>query len=195
LRDRGKQVVDIILGLPTLILRFIVWVGERIARGLVGWWLGKVLGYVAKSIMISDREVCLVGGVDPLRLRVRFRISNGSASVVRLRSIVVYLYCGGALVGSVVGDTSNNPLVSPNGVNVRIRRGESIDVSVEITPSIYLWFWLLPSSNYDLVSSSVVLDTVWGRITKFLDGRTNNRVIGSKVLIDSFIDRVRGVIK
>lgn len=187
--------MDIMLGLPSLVLRFLVWVGERVAHGLVGWWLERVRRYVAKSIVISDREVGLVGGVDPLRLRVRFKISNGSASAVRLKSIFVYLYCGGALVGSEVGDTRNNPLVTPNGVNVRIMRGESIDVSVEITPSVYLWFWLLPSSNYDLIWSSVVLDTIWGRITKSLDGRTNNKVIDSKAQIDSFVDRVRRMLK
>jgi len=187
--------MDIMLGLPTVVLRFVVWVGERVAHGLVGWWLGRVRRYVAEAIVISDREVDLVSGVDPLRLRVRFNISNGSASAVRLRSIFVYLYCGGALVGSVVGDTRDNPLVSPKGVNACIMRGAPTEVSVEIIPSVYLWFWLLPSSNYELISSSIVLDTVWGRIIKSIDGGTNNKVIASKTLIDSFVDRVRRLIK
>ena len=90
--------MDIFLGLPTILLRFIEWLGKMIAKVIIGWWIGKIRKYITDAITISDRRVELVSGVDPLRLRLRFKVHNGSASNVQLERITIHLFCGGAPV-------------------------------------------------------------------------------------------------
>jgi hypothetical protein len=192
--------MDIFLGLPTILLKFLEWLGEMIAQITVGWWVGKIRKYVADAITISDRRVELVSGVDPLRLRVRFKVHNGSASDIKLEKINLYLFCGGAPIGSVSGEIKNNPFVDVGGNNLEIRqftikRGNLTDVSVEITPSIYLWFWLLVDSGYDIRSSTAEFKTTWGYIHKSLDGDVDNKVKESKNWIGQFLTKVKTITK
>lgn len=146
-----------------------------------------------EAISPSDFKVSIVTRVDPLRLSLGFRLHNGSASGIRLNKVTVHLFCGGAHVGSVVGAVLDNPFVHVSPKNSTIGRGTGVDLSVDITPDIYLWFWLLPDSGYSLCSSSIQVLTSWGAIDVPLVGKAVSEVGQYKDQIDDFRNRVRRI--
>jgi len=94
----------------------------------------------------------------------------------------------------VAGAVLDNPFVHVSPASPIIGRGKSVDISVDITPDIYLWFWLLPDSNYSLHSSSIEVLTSWGAIDVPLTGDVTSEVGKYKGRIDEFLDRVRRVL-
>jgi len=146
-----------------------------------------------EAISPSDFNVGIVAGRDPLRLSLGFKLHNGSASRIQLSKIKVHLYCGGAHVCSVVGAIKDNPSVQVNPENLTIGRGKKADVSLDITPDLYLWFWLLPDNGYSLCLSSIRVITSWGNIEVPLEGNISSQVSQHKPQIDEFRDRVRRV--
>lgn len=158
----------------------------------VRWWLGWIRGRIADAIIPSDFEVSVNTGVDPLKLVLRFKLHNGSASNIRLNRITAHLFCGGtAHVGSVVGTMSHNPFVDFSPESPKVGRGKSADISIYITPDIYLWFWLLPGGAYSLHSSSIEIQTNWGLIDVPLIGKITSQVGSQRRSIEEFRDRVR----
>jgi hypothetical protein len=108
---------------------------------------------MSQAILPSDFSVNVVTGVDPLRLKLRFRLHNGSASSIRLSGIKAHLFCGGAYVGSVAGAALDNPFVYVSPANPTIDRGKSVDISIDITP-VYIPLVLAPTGQW-LLSSFV----------------------------------------
>lgn len=158
----------------------------------VRWWLGWIRERIADAVIPSDFKVSVNTGVDPLKLILRFKLHNGSAAGIQLNRIAVHLFCGGAAhVGSVVGVVSHNPFVDFSPASPKIGRGKSVDISVYITPDIYLWFWLLSDGGYSLHSSSIEILTSWGSIDVPLTADITNEVRNQRRSIDEFRDRVR----
>ena len=94
-------------------------------------------------------------------------------------------------MGSMVGAIKDNPFVHVNPEDLAIGRGKRADISIDITPDIYLWFWLLSDSGYFLHLSSISVITSWGAIDVLLEGKIFNHVSQYKHQIDEFRDRVR----
>lgn len=166
------------------------WIGERLAMIFVHWWREKMRRYVSDAVIASDYKVDLVTGVDPLKLRLQFKVHNGSTSDIQLKRVAVHLFCGDAHVGSVVGQVTENPFIKIS-FDPRIRRGKRAEVSIDFTPSIYLWFWLLSSGGFDLRSSVVEASTGWGDITVPLSENIHNNVKERIHDIDKFVESVR----
>jgi hypothetical protein len=95
-----------------------------------------------------------------------------------------------AHVGSVVGPISGNPFINIKPVN-QIGRGVTADLSIQFTPNIYLWFWLLPNGDYSLHSSSIECLTSWGAIDVPLTDKISDELRGINRSIEEFQDRVR----
>lgn len=169
------------------------WVLRILWTLVVRWWLRLMRKRMLEAIRPSDFMVSVVTGVDPLRLVLRFKLHNGSASNIRLNRITAHLFCGGAHVGSVAGAMLDNPFVHISLETSIIGRGKSVDLSVDITPDIYLWFWLLQDSGYALHSSSMEVLTSWGAVDVPLKGKVISEVGQFKGPIDEFRDRVRRV--
>lgn len=186
--------VDVATLLLTWLSEGIRWVVGKVWTIFVRWWLGWIRRRMSEAIIPSDFSVNAVPGVDPLRLKLQFTLHNGSASSIRLNGIKAHLFCGGAHVGSVAGDVLDNPFVHVSPESPTIGRGKRVDISIDITPDIYLWFWLLQDSGYSLHSSSIEVLTSWGAIDVPLTGKVISKVGQYKVRIDEFRKRVRGLL-
>ena len=185
--------MEVAVSILTWLSEIVRWVVGKMWSLFVRWWLGWIRRRMSEAIIPSDFSVNIVTGVDPLRLKLRFRLHNGSASSIRLNGIKAHLFCGGAHVGSVAGAALDNPFVYVSPANPTIGRGKSVDISIDITPDIYLWFWLLPDSGYSLHSSIIEVLTSWGAIDVPLTGKVVSEVRQYKGQIDEFRDRVRRV--
>lgn len=187
--DEGAMDIGVLF--LTALSELAQWIVRILLMVFVKWWLNWIRRRVADAIVASDFKVTLVTGVDPLRLRLRFKFHNGSASSVQLNRLIVHLSCGGAPIGSVVGTITENPCIQVGNSNLKIGRGRDTSVTIDFTPDIYLWFWLLPNSGYHLNSSSVEVSTTWGIIRIPLEGDVTNDVSGFKSNIDDFLRNVR----
>jgi len=129
---------------------------------VVRWWLNLLKGAILKAVVSSDFKVRIVGGVDPLRLALKFKLHNGSPSTVTLNRLAINLYCSGeAHVSSVVGVILDNPFVSAD--KFRLKTGESTNVVINVIPDFRLLFSLI-YGRFSLRYSSLHLSTAWGSI-------------------------------
>ena len=167
------------------------WMIGKLLMVFVRWWLDWIRRRVADAIVASDFKVIVVTGVDPLRLKLRFKLRNGSASGVRLNRLVVHLSCGGAPVASLVGAIAEYPSIEVDSSYLKLDRGKGASISIDFTPDIYLWSWLLLQGGYSLHSSSIELSTTWGNISVPLDGDLTSEVSGFKSSVDDFLRHVR----
>lgn len=183
--------MDIIFWLVTILSQLIQWVGGKLMRVLVNWWLKWFRRRMTESIIASDFKVSLVTGVDPLKLKFQFKLHNGSATDIKFHRLIIHLFCGGAHVGSVTGGVTDSPFVrvGPSGVN--IRPGRKADIFVEIIPNVYLWFWLLADAGYSLETSSVEVSTTWGMITIPLSDNVENAIKDMKPQVSEFLTSIR----
>jgi len=181
------MVVHVLLTWLTWLLGAVIWVLKILWRIVVRRMQKRML----EAIIPSDFVVSVVTGQDPLRLSLKFILHNGSGFVIRLNKVTVHLFCGGSHVGSVVGPVLDNPFVDVSPRSSTIGRGVDVNLSIDITPDIYLWFWLLPSGGYDLYSSSIEILTNWGAIDIPLVGNIVSEVCQHKDPIHEFLKRVK----
>ena len=183
--------MEFAVSILTLLSEIIRWVLGKVWTLLVRWWLRWIRNRMSDAVIPSDFSVDVGTGVDPLRLRLGFKLHNGSASSIRLNTVAVHLFCGGAHVGSVVGDALGNPFIQVTPPHTTVAKGKNATITIDITPDLYLWFWLLPDSGYFLHKSRIEVLTSWGAIDVPLTGKVASEVGKYKDQINEFLDRVR----
>ncbi len=169
-------------------IKVLGWVAEKLSMLVAGWWLSFLRKRIGASIVLSDFELRVVTGEDPLKLRLGFKLHNRTGSTVAVKRVALHLFADGAPVGSVVGDVIDTPFATVS--DERVKSGHSVEVSGVVVPDF--WYWLRLYSGFSLLQSSIELATPFGLVrVSVRPDRMHADVEGREKQVRDYVDSIR----